>query len=121
SAIHEHRPDLPEVSSRQHHLLPSIRVPREFHSGAQPRRNRVRQTLAVIQDAGRRMAEVCQSADVSRVDVRAARQKAALHGRRIWPVERMEPRHTTRLGTTEVAAPRQSAPAGATLELYVQK
>src|SRR5437588_9889921 len=34
--IHEHRPDLPEVSSRQYHVLVALRVPGEFHSCAKP-------------------------------------------------------------------------------------
>ena len=54
------------------------------------------------QNAGRRMAEVRQSPDVSGVDVRAPRQKAALHGRRIRPVERMEPRYRASTGNSLV-------------------
>ena len=70
----------------QHHVLAPLRVPGKFHPRAQPRRSRARQALVVIENAGRRMAEVRQSPDVSRVDVRASGQKAAFHGRRIRPV-----------------------------------
>src|SRR5439155_1736447 len=74
--------------------IDGLRVPRKFHSRSQPRRSGVRQALVVIQNARRRMAEVCQSSDVSGMDVRAPRQKVAFHGWRIRPIERMEPRHT---------------------------
>src|SRR5206468_7949149 len=92
-AIHESGPDLPAFSSRQHHVLAAVRVPREFRSCAEPRRGGLRQALVAIQDAGRRMAEARQPPDVSRVDVWASWQKAPLYGRRIRPMERMEPRH----------------------------
>src|SRR5215475_2454180 len=92
-ALYEHRSDLPEVSSQQHHFLAALRVSREFYPRAQSRRNRLRQALAVIQNAGRRMAEVCQSPHVSGVDVRAPRQKVAFHGWRIRSTQRVEPRH----------------------------
>src|SRR5438045_6249924 len=91
--IHEHRPDLPALSSRQHHLLAALRVPGELYSCAQPRRSGLRKAVVVIQNARRRMAKVCQSPDVSSMDVRPSREKTALHGRRIRPTERMESRH----------------------------
>src|SRR5438270_257342 len=92
-ALHEHRPDLPALSPRQHHVLAALRVPGKFHSRSQPRRSGVRQALVVIQNARRRMAEVCQSPDVSGMDVRTPRQKVAFHGWRLWPIERMELRY----------------------------
>src|SRR5205823_590932 len=110
--IHEHRPDLPALSSRQHHLLAALRVPGELYSCAQPRRSGLRKAVVVIQDAGRRMAEVRESPDVYSVDVRAARQKVALHGRRIRSAERMESRHQSRLATIGIAAPRWRTPVG---------
>ena len=64
-ALHEHRSDLSALSSRQHHLLAALRVPGTFHSRAESRRSRARQALVVMQNAGRRMAEVRQSPDVS--------------------------------------------------------
>src|SRR3954469_18051057 len=83
--LHERRSDLPALSPWQYHIFAALRVPRKFYSGTQPRRSRVRQTLAFIQNAGRRMAEIRESADVSGVDVRAPRKKVDVHGRRIRP------------------------------------
>src|SRR6266705_286420 len=71
-ALHEHRSDLPALSPKQHHFLAALRVPRKFYSRAESRRNRLRQALAVMENAGRRLAEVRESPDVSRVDVRAS-------------------------------------------------
>ena len=119
--IHEPRSDLPALSSRQYHLLAALRVPGEFHSCPEPRRSRLRQTFAVIEDARRRMAEVRQSSDVSGVDVRASRQKAAVHGRRIRPAQRMEPRHKSRLGFGAVAPPRRIAPSCSASQPHLQK
>src|SRR5215211_8961361 len=118
-ALHEHRSDLPALSSRQHHVFAALRFSGKFYSRAQPRRNRVRQTFIVIQDARGRVAEICQSPDVSGVDVRTPRKKVGVHGRRIRSIQRMEPRHPARLGTTEAAAPRRRPPAGSTFELYL--
>ncbi len=54
------------------------------------------------QDAGRRLAEVRQPAPAVRLHVHPARQEAAVHGRRIRPVERMEPRRQRRLGPAQL-------------------
>ena len=54
--------------------------------------------LAHQQNAGRRMAEVRESPDVLRVDVRASGQEAALHGRRVRAAARMEPRSRASTG-----------------------
>ena len=73
------------------------------------RRSGARQGLAARQDAGRRLAEVRESADVLRVDVRASRQEAALHGRGIRPVARVESRPEPRLAPERLARARRPA------------
>ena len=61
-----------------------------------------------------------QPADVLRVDVRASRQEAALHGRRVRPMARVESRHSPRLaplqfpGARRPQAPRASTSTGST-------
>ena len=52
----------------------------------------LRKGFAHHENAGRRMAEVCQPPNVLRVDVRASRQEAAFHGRRIRTSPRVESR-----------------------------
>src|SRR6266550_8728878 len=119
--VHEPRPDLSPLSSRQYHFLFALRIPGKFHSRTQPRRSRARQTLALIKDAGRRMAEVCKLADVLRLDVRPAGEKAALHGWRARAAERMEPRYKPRLEFAGVAATRRAASFRAASQLHLQK
>ena len=63
---------------------------------------------------GDRLAEVRQPADVLRLDVRASGQEAALHGRRIRPVARVEPRHQPRL------APAATTPSTTACKRLVQ-
>jgi 1,4-alpha-glucan branching enzyme len=46
------------------------------------------------QDAGRRVAEVRQPAAALRLHVGASGQEAAVHGRRVRPVARVEPRRS---------------------------
>ena len=52
----------------------------------------------IAQDAGRRLAAVRQPAPAVRLHVGAAGQEAAVHGRRVRPVARVEPRARARLG-----------------------
>ncbi len=56
------------------------------------RRSGARQAIAAGKNARRRLAEVRQPAAAFGLHVRAARQEAAVHGRRIRPAARMEPR-----------------------------
>ena len=58
----------------------------------------LRQRLAAGEDARRRLAEVRQPAAAAGLHVRPAGQEAALHGRRVRPVERMEPRRRASTG-----------------------
>ena len=51
------------------------------------------------QDAGRRVAEGRDAARALRVHVRASRQEAAVHGQRVRPVARVEPRRRRSTGT----------------------
>src|SRR5207302_8336454 len=84
------------------------------------RRSGAWKTLALVKNARRRMAKVCQPANVLRLDVRAPRQKAALHGRRVWPVARMEPRSRPGLAFNRTPAARRTAASRATSELHLQ-
>ena len=75
---------------------------RELRPAAVARRGRARQGLAARQDARRRLAEVRQPAPALRLHVRAAGQEAALHGRRVRAVARVEPR---RAASTGISSP----------------
>ena len=57
------------------------------------------------------LAEVCQPADVLRVDVCASGQEAALHGRRVRPVAGVESQSVARLAPHAVSRARRPAPA----------
>ena len=65
------------------------------------------------QDAGRRLAEVRQPAAAVRLHVRPAGQEAAVHGRRVRPVARVEPRRQPRLAPAGIAAAPGAAALGA--------
>src|SRR6266849_4271342 len=67
------------------------------------------------------MAEICQSSNVLRVDVRPSRQKAAFHGWRVRPMARMEPRYESRLATCRFSAARWIAAVGAAFEFHLQE
>src|SRR5207237_6933731 len=64
---------------------------------ALPRRGGAREGVAPYQDGGRRLAEVRQPARDVFLDVGASGQEAALHGQRIRPAGRGEPRSQPRL------------------------
>ena len=70
-----------------------------------PRRGRARQGLDSRQDAGRPLAAIRQPARLLRLHVGASRQEAPVHGRRVRPGARVEPRSQPRL-----APPRGPAP-----------
>ncbi len=70
-----------------------------FVPAAVARRSGARQGLAARPDAGRPVAEVRQPAAAVRLHVDAPRQEAAVHGRRVRPVERMELRRPACSGT----------------------
>ena len=85
-------PRPPQVPPQPADLPHALRLQRELRPAALPRRGGARQGLAARQDAGRRLAEVRQPAAAVRLHVRPAGQEAALHGRRVRPVARVEPR-----------------------------
>ena len=80
----------PDHRTYQHDTLTfrdALRVQRELRAAALARRGRARQGLAARQDARRRVAAVREPAAAVRVSVRAARQEAAVHGRRARAVD----------------------------------
>ena len=102
------RSDLPQVSPQPAHLQHLVCVHRELRAAAVARRGGARQSLADRQDAGRRLAEVRQSARDVRLHVDASRQEAAVHGRRVRAAARMAARRQPRLASaracTRIAA-----------------
>ena len=90
-------PDPPPPPPPRPHLRPALRLHRELHPAAQPRRGRARQGLAPRQDAGRPLAALRQPARLFRLHVGASRQEAPVHGRRVRPGARVEPRPQPRL------------------------
>ena len=74
-----------------------VRLHRELRAAAVARRGGARQGLAARQDAGRRLAAVRQPALLLRLHVGAPGQEAAVHGRRVRPAARVEPRRRARL------------------------
>ena len=81
--LHQRGPGPSQVSPPRADLRPDLRLQRELHPAAQPRRGRARQGLAARQDAGRRLAEVRQPARLLRLHVRPSGQEAPVHGRRV--------------------------------------
>ena len=79
---------------------------RELRAAALARRGRARQGLADRQDPRRPVAEVRDAAAAVRLPVDAARQEAAVHGRRARRVGRVEPRRRARLGARQPPGPR---------------
>ncbi len=84
--------DPPEVPSQPPDLRTAVRLERELHPAAVARRGGVRQGVAAPEDARGRLAEVRQPARVLRLHVRASGQETALHGGRVRPDQRVEPR-----------------------------
>ena len=68
-----------------------------------------RQARAARQDAGRRVAEVRDAARAVRLHVRAPREEAALHGRRVRAVARVESRSEPRLAPARRSGPRRAS------------
>ena len=111
--VHAARPGPPQVPPQRAHLPHALRLHRELRPAAVARRGRARQGLAARQDAGRRLAEVRQPAPAARLPVDAAGQEAALHGRRVRPVARVEPRDEPRLAPARRPRARRPAALGA--------
>ena len=89
----------PPLASQPRDVLDDLCLHRELRPAVLARRGRARQTLAARQDAGRRLAEVRDAADALRVHVGPSGQEAAVHGRRVRPVARVESRRQPRLAS----------------------
>ncbi|CAA9467210.1 MAG: GH13_9 / GH13_8 / GH13 / CBM48 / GH13_ 10 / GH13_36, partial [uncultured Solirubrobacteraceae bacterium] len=98
---------LPQVPPPRADLLARLRLQRELHPAAVPRRGRARQGLAHRQDAGRPLAEVRQPALPVRVHVGPPRQAAAVHGPGVRPVAGVEPRPLPGLAPARGERPRR--------------
>ena len=72
----------PPLPPERSDLRDALSRSREFHAAALARRGGARQGLAARQDAGRRLAEVRQSAGAATRGCGPSRQEAAVHGRR---------------------------------------
>ncbi len=97
--LHAARADPPQVPPRRADVQPDLRLPRELRAAAVARRSGARQGLAAGPDARRPVAEVRQPAAAVRLHVDAPGQEAAVHGRRVRPVERVELRRPACSGT----------------------
>src|ERR1019366_72127 len=74
----------------------------KLRSAPEPRRGGARKRLPDRQNAGRRVAEICEPAAALRLYVRATRQEIALYGLRVRPGERVVTRSQPRLGRAAV-------------------
>ena len=91
------RPGAPPLPPWRADLRAAVRLERELHPAALPRRGGPREGLAAQQDAGRPLAAARQSAGPVRLDVGPSGQAAAVHGRRAGPGAGVEPRPPARL------------------------
>src|SRR5207247_7696568 len=108
--VHVARPSLPEVPPQRTDLPAGLRGGGELRAPPLPRRGRAREGVPARPDAGRRMAEIRPAARAVRLHVGPDREEAAVHGRRVRAVERMEPRTEPGLEPAEVrSAPRRPA------------
>ena len=108
AAVHPPRAGAPPLPPRRDHVPQRLRVHRALRAAAVARRGRPRQGLADRQDARRRVAALRQPAAAVRDDVGAARQEAAVHGRRAGDVPRSG---TTRRRSTGASTTRRGTPA----------
>ncbi len=100
-------PDLPPLPPPRAHLQPDVRVQRELHPAALPRRGRARQGLAVQQDAGRPLAEAREPAHAVCLHVGTPGQEAAVHGLGVRPGGRVEREPLARLAPARDARARR--------------
>ena len=103
-------PGVPPLPPPRADVQPRLRVHRELHPAAEPRRGRARQGLAARQDAGRQVAEARQPALAVRLHVGAPRQEAPVHGLRVRPGAGVEPRALARLAPARGPPARRRAP-----------
>src|SRR5438067_6391210 len=86
-----------QVPSQRSDLPDDVRLQRELRAAAVARRGGARQELADRQDDRRRVAALREPASPLRLDDLAAGQEAAVHGRRVRAIPRVEPRPIARL------------------------
>ncbi len=99
------------------HVLHGLRFHRALHARSQPRRGRPRQGFDDWENAGRRLAEVCQPPHVHCLDVGSPGQETCLPRDGIWPIRRVEPRPEPRLAPEGRAPQRGHEPPHATSQL----
>ncbi len=80
-----------------------------FHPPAVARRSRAWEEVHRVEDAGRRMAALCQPARLLRLHVGPPRQEVAVHGQRIWPDTGVEFRPEPRLASSAARHPQRRA------------
>src|SRR5690606_418372 len=97
----------PEVPPPRAHLPAPLRLLRALRPPPLPRRGRPRQGLALGEDARRRLAEGGQPPAPLRPHGGPPRQEAPLHGERVRPARRVEPRPRAGLGPPRCAPPRR--------------
>ena len=90
AAVPARDPHQPQMAPQRDHLLDGVRLFGALRAADQPRRGRVRQGLAVRQDAGRRLAALRRRARPVRLPVGAPGQEPHLHGQRDRAVRRVE-------------------------------
>src|SRR6187399_154488 len=100
--VHAQRADLSEVPSGRTYVLTDLRLHGKLLLAAFARRSGPRQRLAARPDARRPVAAVRELAAALRLYVVPPRQEAALHGRRIRPMARMELRCVAAMGPAAV-------------------
>src|SRR5436190_2772885 len=121
AAVRRRESDPPALAPQPRDVLDAVRVHREFHFALLARRGRPRQARDAGQDAGRRLAEARDVADAVRLHVRAPRQEAAVHGQRVRPVARVEPRREPRLAPARRSVARSDAAVRAGAQLAAQR
>ena len=104
---------LPALPPPRADVRDALRLQRELHPAAEPRRGRARQGLAAEQDARRPLAAARQPARAVRLHVGAPGQAAAVHGRRARPGAGVEPRALARLAPARAGRARRRAGARA--------
>ena len=97
--VHARGPAPPALPPQQDDLRNGLRLLGELRPAAEPRRGGARQGLDDRQDARRPLAALREPARLLRLHVDAPGQEAPLHGRRVRPGARVEPRHLARLAS----------------------
>ena len=110
------RPGVPPLPPQRVDVLDDLRLHRELHPAALPRRGRPWEGVAAREDAGRPVAEAREPARAVRVHVGPPRQEAPVHGLRARPGDGVEPRLVSRLAPPGPARARRRSAARARSE-----